>query len=190
MIQRVMQNTLSLPLNSEILVKVLQLLFIWKHNTPCNGCSRKFFFHKFSWDIPSLLKEKVSFLIFQAKRNAGLHWKNTFRKRYPFIIFSFTKLYFNTNVLNLMWTFVSTFILFSYANPFGINENFKCWNSYRIKLVAQITARFITDKSFIKVLLFDRNVALAQENPYIYICLLLYFPFFAVEFLISTFILA
>lgn len=105
-------------------------------------------------------------------------------------VFSFTNLYFNTKILNWMWVSVSTFTLFCYANPFDINEYFKCWNNCRIKLVAQSTAKLITNKSFIKVLLFDKNVALAQENSYICSYLYYTFPFFAVGFLISTFVLA
>lgn len=118
-----------------------------------------------------------------SKRNFGWHWKSTFRKRYPFIIFSFTKLYFNTKVLNWTWTFVSVFTLFSYVNPFDIKEYFKCWSNCKMKLVAQTTTRFITGKSFIKVLLFDKNVALAQENTSVSVYYYTFpFPFSQLDF--------
>lgn len=81
-----------------------------------------------------------------------------------------------------MWASVSTFTLFCYANPFDIDEYFKCWNNCRIKLVAQRTVRLITNKSFIKVLLFDKNVALARENPYICIYLCYTFPVLQLDF--------
>lgn len=81
------------------------------------------------------------------------------------------------------WTFVSIFTLFSYVNPFDIKEYFKCWNNCRIKLVAQTTTRFITGKSFIKVLLFDKNVALAQENTSVSVYYYTFpFPFSQLEF--------
>lgn len=93
-----------------------------------------------------------------SKRNVGLHLKSTF------IIFSFRKLYFNAKVFNWMWTFVSTFKLFSYANPFDMNENLVL-KQPRNQADGSNYCEVYYDKSFIKILLFEKNLTLAQENP-------------------------
>lgn len=106
-----------------------------------------------------------------SKRNVGLHLKSTF------IIFSFRKLYFNAKVFNWMWTFVSTFKLFSYANPFVISEKFVL-KQPQSQANGSNYCEVYNDKSFIKVLWFEKNVALAQENPYIlFFCLFLQLGF-------------
>lgn len=106
-----------------------------------------------------------------SKRNVGLHLKSTF------IIFSFRKLYFNAKVFNWMWTFVYTFKLFSYANPFDISENFVLKQPQN-QADGSSYCEVYDDKSFINVLLFEKNVALAQENP----CILFFCLFLQLDF--------
>lgn len=76
-----------------------------------------------------------------------------------------------------MWTFVSTFKLFSYANPFDTSEN-SVLKKPQNQADGSNYCKVYYDKTFIKVLLFEKNVALAQEN----LCVLC--VFFAVGFLI------
>lgn len=76
-----------------------------------------------------------------------------------------------------MWTFVSTFKWFSYANPFDISENFVLKQPQN-QADGLNYCKVYCDKSFIKVLLFEKNEALAQENP----CILFLYFFLQLDF--------
>lgn len=68
-----------------------------------------------------------------------------------------------------MWTFVSK--LFSYANPFDVSENFVLKQPQN-QADGSNYCEVYYDKSFIKVCLFENNMALSQENPCV-LCLFL-----------------
>lgn len=102
-----------------------------------------------------------------SKRNVGLHLKSTF------IIFSFRKLYFKAKVL------IECGPLYPFSNgslmQIHLSENFVLKQPQN-QADGSNYCKVYYDKSFIKVLLFEKNEALTQENPCI-LCLFMQLDF-------------